>query len=46
VIAAWAEDWAFKDGHWQDLAPEQRALHHLGGGNFLTSGGPALKGRG
>lgn len=46
VIAAWAEDWAFKDGHWQDLAPGQRTLHHLGGGNFLTSGGPVLKARG
>lgn len=46
VVAAWAEDWAFKDGHWQDLPPEHRALHHLGGGNFLTSGGPVLQGRG
>lgn len=43
VVAAWAEDWAFQDGHWQDLPPAQRALHHLGGGNFLTSSG-ALRG--
>lgn len=43
VLAAWAEDWAFRDGHWQDLPPARRALHHLGGGNFLTSSG-ALRG--
>lgn len=39
VVAAWAEDWAFKDGRWQDLPQPQRALHHLGGGNFFTSSG-------
>ena len=39
VVAAWAEDWAFKDGRWQDLPESQRALHHLGGGNFFTSSG-------
>lgn len=39
VVAAWAEDWAFKDGRWQDVPEPQRALHHLGGGNFFTSGG-------
>lgn len=39
VVAAWAEDWAFVDGHWQDLPQPQRSLHHLGGGNFFTSGG-------
>lgn len=39
VVAAWAEDWAFRDGHWQDLPPPQRALHHLGGGNFFTTAG-------
>jgi flavin reductase (DIM6/NTAB) family NADH-FMN oxidoreductase RutF len=43
VVAAWAEDFAFKNGHWQDLPEPQRALHHLGGGNFFTSGG-LLKG--
>ena len=37
VVAAWAEDWAFRDGRWQDLTPAQRSLHHLGGGQFLTS---------
>ena len=46
VVAAWAEDWAFRDGHWQDLAPPQRALHHLGGGNFLSTAGPLLRARG
>ncbi|HEX2010099.1 MAG TPA: flavin reductase family protein [Roseateles sp.] len=44
VVAAWAEDWAFRDGHWQDLPPPRRALHHLGGGNFLSTGGPLLRG--
>lgn len=45
VVAAWADEQAFRDGHWQDLPPERRALHHLGGGNFITSGGPVLQGR-
>lgn len=40
VVAAWAEDWAFADGHWRDQAePARRALHHLGGGQFFTSAG-------
>ena len=39
VVAAWAEDWAFKDGRWPELPEPQRALHHLGGGNFFTSSG-------
>lgn len=39
VVAAWAEDTAFVNGRWQDLAPPQRALHHLGGGEFFTSSG-------
>ena len=39
VVAAWAEEGAFKDGRWQDLPEAQRALHHLGGGNFFTSSG-------
>lgn len=39
VVAAWAEDWAF-DGHWRDgLLEAQRALHHLGAGNFFTTSG-------
>lgn len=39
VVAAWADDAAFINGRWQDLAPPQRALHHLGGGEFFTSAG-------
>jgi flavin reductase (DIM6/NTAB) family NADH-FMN oxidoreductase RutF len=39
VVAAWADDQAFVDGRWQDLPPDQRALHHLGGGEFFTSAG-------
>lgn len=40
VVAAWAEDWAFAQGHWVAQAEEaRRALHHLGGGRYLSSGG-------
>jgi len=40
VVAAWADGEAFRGGHWQDdVPPGRRALHHLGGGNFFTSGG-------
>ncbi len=39
VVAAWADDAVFQNGHWQDLPPEQRALHHLGGGHYLTTSG-------
>lgn len=39
VVAAWAEDFAFRDGHWQELPEPQRALHHLGGGHYFTSAG-------
>ncbi len=39
VLAAWADDQAFVNGRWQDLPPPQRALHHLGGGEFFTSAG-------
>lgn len=39
VVAAWADNTAFVNGRWQDLAPPQRALHHLGGGEFFTSSG-------
>lgn len=44
VVAAWADDDAFRDGHWQDGPEHRRALHHLGGGQFFTSGG-SLSGR-
>jgi flavin reductase (DIM6/NTAB) family NADH-FMN oxidoreductase RutF len=39
VVTAWAEDWAFSDGRWQEAPEPQRALHHLGGGNFFTTSG-------
>jgi flavin reductase (DIM6/NTAB) family NADH-FMN oxidoreductase RutF len=42
VVAAWADDTAFVGGRWQDLPPDRRAIHHLGGGEFFTSSG-ALK---
>lgn len=40
VVAAWAEDWAFAEGRWIPQADEaRRALHHLGGGRYLSSSG-------
>lgn len=40
VVAAWADPAAFAQGHWRDDVPAgRRALHHLGGGVFFTSGG-------
>lgn len=39
VVAAWADDTAFRDGHWQDLPEPRRALHHLGGGHYFTTSG-------
>jgi len=40
VEAAWADDRAFRDGHWQFEAagPEWRSLHHIAGGHFYAIG--------
>jgi flavin reductase (DIM6/NTAB) family NADH-FMN oxidoreductase RutF len=39
VVAAWADDRVFSDGHWHfDGHDELRTLHHIAGGNFFTTG--------
>ena len=38
VVAAWADDASFVDGVWRFPSDEDRTLHHLSGGVFVTSG--------
>jgi flavin reductase (DIM6/NTAB) family NADH-FMN oxidoreductase RutF len=40
VTAAWADERAFRDGHWQfeHAAPEWRSIHHVAGGQFYAIG--------
>jgi flavin reductase (DIM6/NTAB) family NADH-FMN oxidoreductase RutF len=38
VVAAWADDASFVEGTWRFARDEDRTLHHLSGGVFLTSG--------
>ncbi len=39
VLAAWADDDAFKDGRWREDLPEPlRALHHMAGGSYVVDG--------
>ncbi|MDA8444189.1 flavin reductase family protein [Paracidovorax valerianellae] len=40
VVAAWADDRVFRDGHWHfDEAPEgMRTLHYVAGGQFYATG--------
>ncbi|WP_337268734.1 flavin reductase family protein [Oryzifoliimicrobium ureilyticus] len=40
VTAAWADERAFRDGHWQfeTAPPEWRSLHHVAGGHFYAIG--------
>jgi flavin reductase (DIM6/NTAB) family NADH-FMN oxidoreductase RutF len=38
VVAAWADDASFVDGAWRFARDEDRTLHHLSGGVFVTSG--------
>jgi len=38
VVAAWADDASFVDGAWRFPRDEDRTLHHLSSGTFLTSG--------
>lgn len=44
VVAAWADDRVFRDGHWhfEDADPAWRSLHHVAGGHFYAIG-EALK---
>jgi flavin reductase (DIM6/NTAB) family NADH-FMN oxidoreductase RutF len=38
VVAAWADDASFVDGVWRFAREEDRTLHHLSSGAFVTSG--------
>ena len=38
VVAAWADDATFVDGLWRFARDEERTLHHLSAGAFVTSG--------
>ena len=40
IVAAWADERVFKDGHWlyETAGPEWRSLHHIAGGNFYAIG--------
>ena len=38
VVAAWADDASFVDGVWRFPTDEDRTLHHLSSGVFVTSG--------
>ncbi|QNB00082.1 flavin reductase family protein [Massilia sp. Se16.2.3] len=40
VVAAWADERAFRDGHWQfeHAAPGWRSIHHVAGGQFYAIG--------
>ena len=40
VVAAWADDRVFRDGHWHfgEADPALRSLHHVAGGHFLAIG--------
>ena len=40
VVAAWADDRVFRDGHWhfEEAGPEWRSIHHVAGGHFYAIG--------
>jgi flavin reductase (DIM6/NTAB) family NADH-FMN oxidoreductase RutF len=40
VVAAWADDRVFRDGHWHftDADPAWRSLHYIAGGHFYAIG--------
>ena len=40
VVAAWADERAFREGHWQfeNAGPEWRSIHHVAGGQFYAIG--------
>jgi flavin reductase (DIM6/NTAB) family NADH-FMN oxidoreductase RutF len=42
VVAAWADDRVFSNGHWhfESADPSWRSLHHVAGGNFYAIGEP------
>ncbi|GIZ50071.1 flavin reductase family protein [Noviherbaspirillum aridicola] len=42
VVAAWADEAAFAEGHWRDGQGGRRSIHYIAGGNFFETG-PALE---
>lgn len=43
VVAAYADERVFSDGHWHFEGQDSlRTLHHVAGGNFLTIGQPVV----
>ena len=42
VVAAWADDRVFRDGHWhfENADPAWRSIHHVAGGHFYAIGEP------
>ncbi|TFW21935.1 flavin reductase family protein [Duganella callida] len=44
VVAAWADERVFRDGHWQfeHADPRWRSLHYVAGGHFYAIGEPAI----
>jgi flavin reductase (DIM6/NTAB) family NADH-FMN oxidoreductase RutF len=42
VVAAWADDRVFRDGHWhfESADPRWRSIHHVAGGHFYAIGEP------
>lgn len=46
VVAAWADDRVFRDGHWQfeHAGPDWASIHHIAGGHFYAIGDPLRAG--
>lgn len=44
VVAAWADDRVFCDGHWayEHAGPDWRSLHYVAGGHFYAIGEPLM----
>lgn len=44
VVAAWADDRVFRDGHWayEHADPDWRSLHYVAGGHFYAIGEPLV----
>ena len=40
VVAAWADDTLFSQGHWHFSDDSQRTIHHVAGGHYLQIGHP------
>ena len=42
VVAAWADERVFRDGHWhfESAGPAWRSIHHVAGGHFYAIGEP------